>query len=430
MVSADDLDGIRGLLAVFVTVGLEGRAPRTAAELELLALDGIGPFAHPDMPDEVLALFPEALAARGDELAAGILAALAKLAPPRLAALAAAERDRLARDGIASPLADGVGLLQARECCRFVLGDSDAQILGVLLQRPGERKAQAAGVILEREPCGDVVVDGILGEPDEPASVRRLLGEPDPHAVAEPIDAGELADTLGRALAHMVEHELELPAEVLPPLLVLRRALGRDWPLPRLGIGEEAEELLRADADELADAFAAAHGDEAAAVADAMCQWKVDSVGGFVGRWTVVDVEEFLLDWYPRKGGAGGPVETVPDHVIAFLRFLADGGRLDGDDLESLEDAVNLLRRRFESAARDPRNWSPAKALVMQMRAEGVDPMDEASVARWTADFNARPFEQRDRVLGPSLPRPASRGTQRRKAQRRSAKAARKRNRR
>jgi hypothetical protein len=430
MVSAKDLDGIRALLAVFVTAGLDGRPPRTAAQLELLALDGIGPFGHPDIPDEALALFPEALAARGDEVAAGILAALAKLAPPRLAALAAAERDRLARDGIASQLADGVGTLQARECYRFVLGDGDAQILGALLQRPGERKAQAAGVILEHERCGDVVVDGVLGEPDKPASVRRLLGEPDSHAVAEPIDAGELADALGRALRHMVEHDLELPSDVLPPLLMLRRALGRDWPLPRLGIGEEAGELLHEEADELADLFAAGHGDAAADVADAMCLWKVGDAGGLVGHWTAVDVEAFLLDWYPRNGGAGGPVESVPDHVIAFLRFLADRGRLDGDDLESLEDAVNLLRRRFESAARDPRNWGPAQALVMQMRAEGVDPMDEASVTRWTADFNARSFEQRDPVLGPSLPRPAPRAVQRRKEQRRSAKAARKRNRR
>src|SRR5262249_60299619 len=179
MVSADDLDGIRELLAVFVAAGLEGRPPRTAAERELLALDGIGPFGHPYIPDEALALFPEALAARGDELAAGILAALAELAPPRLAPVAAEKRRRLARDGIVSPLAEAVGTLQARECYRLTLGSGPAEILGVLLQRPGERKMQAAGVILEHEVCGAVVVDGILGEPDEPAAARRLLAGTD-----------------------------------------------------------------------------------------------------------------------------------------------------------------------------------------------------------------------------------------------------------
>lgn len=261
-------------------------------------------------------------------------------------------------------------------------------------------------------------------------SGRRILGSPGPDAVAEAIDADELAEAVGRALAHMIEHNLELPVDVLPPLLVLRRAFGRDWPVPRLASGEDVDELLREDADGLADAFAAVHGDEAAGVADAMCRWKVDDVGGVVEGWTVADLEEFLLDWYPRKGGAGEPVETVPDNAIAFLRFLAGRGRLHGDELETLEHAANALRRRFELAARDPRNWGPAKTILMQMRAEGVDLMDEDSLGRWTADFNAGSFEQRDRLFGPSLLRPAPPAATRRKAQRRSAKAARKRNRR
>jgi hypothetical protein len=330
MVSADDLDGIRELLAVFVGAGLDARAPRDAAELELLALDGIGPFGNPELPDEVLALFPAALASRRDELAAGLLAALAELAPSRLATFAAEERDRLARDGIGSALAEGVGRLQVRECYRLTLGGGEAEILGVLLDRPGDRKVQPAGVILEHEACGGVVVDGILGEPDTPASARRLLAEPDPGAVANPIDADEFADALGAALEHMVEHNLELPVDVLPPLLALRRALGRNWPMPRLCADEDLPEQ---EAGEHADPFATAHA-------------------------------------------------------------------------------------------------GPANALVMQMRAEGVDLTDEDSVARWIADFNARPFEHRDRVLGPSLLRPAPRAVHRRKAHRRSAKAARKRNRR
>ena len=66
----------------------------------------------------------------------------------------------------------------------------------------------------------------------------------------------------------------------------------------------------------------------------------------------------------------------------------------------------------------------------MQMRAEGVDPMEPGALDEWMAKFNARPLEARDKVLAPSLPRPAPRTAQRRKEQRRSTKAARKRNRR
>jgi hypothetical protein len=315
MVSVEDLDGIRELLAEFVGAGLDGLAPRDAAELELLALEGIGPFGHPDLPGEVLALFPEALASRGDELAAGILAAVAELGPPRLATLAAEERDRLAREGTRSALAEAVGTLQVRKCHRFRFRGGNAEIVGALLQRPGDRNVQAAGVILEHEACGGAVVDGILGEPDTPASARRLLGA----TAATPIGTDELAETLHKALEHMVEHNLELPVDVLPPLLALRRALDRDWPEPRLCPGEAMQE---------------------------------------------------------EEG------ETVP-----------------------------------------------ADALVMQMLAAGVDPTDADSVARWIVEFNARPYEHRDGVLGRPLPRPAPQAVRRRK-HRRSAKAARKRNRR
>jgi hypothetical protein len=428
VVPLEDLDGMRELLSAFVGAGLEGE-PRDAAELELLALDAIGPFAHPDLPASIVELFPQALAERNDELAAGILVALAELAPAQLAAPATEARDRLARAGVVSPLAARVGTLEARECYRLELGDGDAEMLGALLQRPGDAKAQAVVLFVEHEECGGVIVHGLLGGPEKPAAVRRLLRTPHPGDVAEPIAGDELSETLRSALEHMVDHDLELSVDLLPPLLVLERALGGDWLLPPLGQGEEVVELLRADADELTDAFAAEYGDEGAGVADEMCHWKVDYVGGLVERWTAADVEEFLLGWYPRKGGGGVPVEAVPDNAIAFLRFLDERGRLSGDELEALVDTVEQLRDRFERAASDRRNWGPAKAMVMQMRAEGVDLMDQEAVAAWTASFNARTFEERDRVLGPSLPRPVPRTAQKRKAQRRSAKASRKRNR-
>src|SRR5215471_2847578 len=111
MVPLDDLEAVRDLLGVFVGPGLDGAAPRTAAELELLALDGIGPFAHPQLPPEIVQLFAEALMERGDVLAAGILAALAELAPPPLRECAAGARDQLAAEGLTSPFADAVGTL-------------------------------------------------------------------------------------------------------------------------------------------------------------------------------------------------------------------------------------------------------------------------------------------------------------------------------
>jgi hypothetical protein len=68
------------------------------------------------------------------------------------------------------------------------------------------------------------------------------------------------------------------------------------------------------------------------------------------------------------------------------------------------------------------------------MDADGVDPTDERQVAGWIDEFNARPRAERDAILGP-LPAPprSSVGHEpnkaRKKAKRRSTRAARRRNR-
>ena len=53
----------------------------------------------------------------------------------------------------------------------------------------------------------------------------------------------------------------------------------------------------------------------------------------------------------------------------------------------------------------DVERFSPGKRLIAEMIADGVDPTDQEAMDRWMARFNARSFEERDRVLGPSLER-------------------------
>jgi hypothetical protein len=74
----------------------------------------------------------------------------------------------------------------------------------------------------------------------------------------------------------------------------------------------------------------------------------------------------------------------------------------------------------------------------MQMREEGFDPTDNEAVQAWMKDFNSRPFEERDAILGPPIDRRlAEAGSARgapapkaKKVKRRAAKASRRRNRR
>lgn len=70
-------------------------------------------------------------------------------------------------------------------------------------------------------------------------------------------------------------------------------------------------------------------------------------------------------------------------------------------------EACETLREEFRERTRDSSEWDPAKAMVMQMLAEGVDPGAPGALDAWTTDFNARPREQRDAIVGPAADRMA-----------------------
>ena len=176
-------------------------------------------------------------------------------------------------------------------------------------------------------------------------------------------------------------------------------------------------------------------------VASTMLQWKGGYDDGRLGRWTQADVAEYMLDYFPRKVSADDEtLAAVPECVRAFLEFLAARGSLSGEPLEQLEAACESLRDEFQERARDSAHWGLAKSMVMQMQAEGIDPSAAGALEAWMADFNARPREQRNAIIGPAadrmcraagLPSAAEARAPKQKAQRRKAqRRARKRNRR
>ena len=115
-------------------------------------------------------------------------------------------------------------------------------------------------------------------------------------------------------------------------------------------------------------------------------------------------------------------VEIAADAVTRFLSFLAHEDLLDAPvPLSSLEAAVERLRPRFERACSDPRRWRPAKTLMAEMAADGIDLQDEPAVDTWIDGYNARPLE--------SGTPPARRDADKR-AKRKAARRARRRNRR
>jgi hypothetical protein len=105
------------------------------AELEQLAATLLIPLEQPEIPATVVAAVLDAIVARGDENAAGVLAALAVLAAEPLAGQANASAQRLAGAGIVSRAAAGVGTLTVQEAVRIESAGAELLVAAGLRRR-------------------------------------------------------------------------------------------------------------------------------------------------------------------------------------------------------------------------------------------------------------------------------------------------------
>jgi hypothetical protein len=453
------------IVAAFVAMLDDAPPLDDPAELEQLAATLLVPLEQPEMPREAASAVLEAIEARRDADAAGVLAALAVVAAEPLAARARAGAQRLAGAGIVSRAAPALGTLAVEEAVR--IEGRGAELLVVLLGRPGLRDVQAAMLAIEHRDTGGALVECALIPPAPVAEARNLLDGVDGAAAPEPIAPDELAARVVAAAQRAVDAEIALGHEAGPALAIVSRALtGDPTRLPRpavLAPWEDDDPELIVDAAENEEGFHRVmdmllseleqharathapggvvwqHGDF---VASTMLQWKAGYHDGRLGRWTQADLAEYLLDYFPRKVSVDEEtLDAVPECVCALLGFLEARGSLSGEPLEQLEQGCEALRDEFHAHARDSSQWGPAKSMIMQMLAEGVDPSAPGALDAWMADFNARPREQRDAIVGPAADRmthgaglrpvagphtPKQQRAQRRKAQR----TARKRNRR
>ncbi len=443
-----------------------GTRPSDPAEVERLAATLLVPLELPGMPPAVAEAFVGEIERRGDEDAAGVLAALAVLASGGNAVVARASLERLARGGVTSPLTPRLGTATVREATR-VAADG-AELLVVVLGRPRTRRVQVAMLGIELEETGGALVECVLTPPLPAAEARSMLAE----ALAgggtpEAIGIESLAARVATAAQRARDLGVALGPEAALAMPVLARALtGDPAGLPRpetIPPWEEDDPELIVDAaedesgfhelidrllgelEEWAKASCTAGGPAWRSgdfVASTMLEWKGGYGDGHLGRWTRVDLAEFLLDYFPRKVSVHAEtVADVVDCVISFLRFLDRRESLSGEPLDVLEEGCDELREEFLAAEADPGSWGLAKSMFMRMYAEGVDPEDAAAVEGWIADFNERPRAERDAVIGGAAdrmlarsappggspdPKRPKKSAERRKSQR----AARKRNRR
>lgn len=418
-------------------------ADPSAADLEELTLTLQAPFDLPEAPPELARAAVEVLAARPEPAAPLVLGAMAVLAHEPLAAEVRRVAGQAGHDDAVL-----IGGLRATGAVRIGFGD-DAVAVGALLERPGAAEARGAIVLLEREPCGSVMVEVEVTEASAPEAVRSVLFEPRPGASVEEVTVQSVACDIGDALAHMSDHEVELEFAAALPLPLVERALTGSvgaWARPATAPPRDPEEpeAAHARADVLVEAFAehleaqaevdplvAEHGPW---VAHTFLTYKIEYRDGELHWITSADLAEYLLEHAPRKGSSDEEtLAATPPGLVAFLAFLAgEEGRVGEAPVEELVAVVERHAQRFVAASRDPRRWGPAKTMVEAMRSEGVEPTDQEAIDAWLADFNSRPRSERDRVLGPMLDPAPRAGAPKRAPRRRNkaAKASRKRNRR
>jgi hypothetical protein len=338
------------------------------AELERIAATLLVPLELPGMPPELAgAIFGE-IERRGDSGAAGLLSAVAAIAGEPLAGLARAAAGRLAHEGIVSPVADRLGALAVREALR--IDGPDAELLLALLGRPDTPGAQVAIFVIEHERNGGALVECVLTAPRSDAEARGLIDERTAgRGTRLSIDAAELVGRIVAAMGRSVEVGVALGPDAAIALPLIARALtGDPHGLPRLQTippWEDDDEELIVDAagdeerfDEVVKLLLGELGEHASAltlssgavrrdlglVASTMLRWKGCFGDGILGRWTVADVGEYLLDYFPRRVSADEDARSAaPECAVVFLRFLDGRGSLSGEPLERLEEACREL---------------------------------------------------------------------------------------
>ena len=154
--------------------------------------------------------------------------------------------------------------------------------------------------------------------------------------------------------------------------------------------------------------------DAAAMAVDAglALDWKWSYGDGHLGRWRTEEVAEFLLEWCPRKLSMS-PADSlsIPPAVAALTQFLEAQDLLapGSSPVAALADAVLAVSDEFVAAMGDPSNFGLAKSLFGAAAADGADLADPDRLKEWMDEFNARPEEERRRILPDTAMAPSRR---------------------
>lgn len=173
---------------------------------------------------------------------------------------------------------------------------------------------------------------------------------------------------------------------------------------PRRRFAVDDEDAFHAARDALLEDYRRALDEERGAdpfAAEVLLDYKWAYGDGRICDWRRRDLEELLLDHFPRKVALDrDDLLSVVPSIKDFLAFLDRRGLLSGDRLSELRAVLDEIGAEFVAAMDDPANFGPAKSMAAAMHANGVALDDPDAVGRWIAEFNARPLGERASLIG------------------------------
>ncbi|MDQ6779361.1 MAG: hypothetical protein M3071_24745 [Actinomycetota bacterium] len=209
------------------------------ADLEHLALCLRWPFDLPGVDANWTAPLVEPIEERGDELAAGLLAALVAFSHQPLGHQAAEALARLSGRGIVSPLARRIGTLRVVAACRHEIPGGEAIL--AMMRRPRQRDAQVALMVVQSIPGGEAIEELKVMTPVRRSRARKALRARFRDSVPHRLTAAALLERLDAAAEHMKDHAIDLNERSIIWLpLVVRALTGRPDALPHLWVERPA----------------------------------------------------------------------------------------------------------------------------------------------------------------------------------------------
>jgi hypothetical protein len=367
---------------------------------EGLPAGSTGTDLFPSAGGDAAGTFAEALIRRAAGLGTpegmAVLAALAAVAPNRIATRARTAAAGLERSGVSAPAWAGVaGTSVPTEAWigSDVYGDQEIVIVGFAYPGLPDDPGHSICVLVDHTERG-VAKDAYPAAPLPQTLARWREAEGDgiglrPVTLSEV--AARLADALvatdfgglhqpppgqqasrdGRTLAEM-RALLASRLNTMPPAanvgLEELDGEGRDWLVAEFLGAPEAAGLLSEPA--------------AVIVCHSLIAYRCDYGDGDPLRWSPTLAGLCLLDHFPVKVSLDAPdVALVPDVLAAWVAFAARRRNLPEPALARILDVIDTCREDFPVAMGDVSRYSPAKRRAMDLLHRGIDLTDEGAWA-------------------------------------------------